>query len=484
MSDPFMEAAKGRVPIQTGYGSAAAMLASGNIPVDSPGPHVPRPDCKIDTLFWLSFLTGAFGLDHFYLRSPITGLVKMLFGVGLIILAFLGPGSKLVNVMSGLPLLFWWLWDWIQIWTEKERVLNYGLCTPGEIIQGIGQGSITDKSSEYKSNSSIWIMMSQLFGFLGFTHLASNHTIPGLRIVWIQLISIICIIAIALKWKGWEAAVTFGVMHWIAGLLIVWIWFKSITSGPTISEDDQDTRDKVEGMINYFKEYLSEELVSVLSIKHISTKDIQKLNEISHSSEFRQAQKGNSNKITIPTLPFMALPDMIGVGIMMIYYAIFPAAGAAAEAYKALAKTQQQAASIAAQQAADVAGTLAIPSTTAAGLAAQAGVAGKLAIPRATAAGLAAQAGVAGKLAIPRATAAGLAAQQAASVADLAAQRAVVGTLAIPRATAASVAQTLAKQAGGSRDLSTESQLLGVTVAAILGGGAIKGLVDFLMVNQ
>jgi hypothetical protein len=434
MSDPFMEAAKGRVPIQTGYGSAAAAIAAGNIPVDSPGPHVPRPDCNIDTLWWLSFLLGPLGVDHFYLRSPITGLVKMLFGVGLIILAFLGPGSKLVNVMSGLPLLFWWLWDWIQIWSEKERVLNYGMVTPGDLIQGIGQGSITDKPSEYKSNSSIWITMSQIFGFMGFTHLATNNTIPGLRIVWIQAIFLICVIASVLRLPGFGWAILFAVFHGIPALLIFWIWIKSITSGSTISEDDQDTREKVEGMINYFKEYLSEELVSALSIKHISKEDISKLNEISHSSEFRQAQKRNSNKITIPTLPFMALPDMLGVGILMIYYAIFPAAGAAAEAYKALAKTQQ-AATLAAQQ---------------------------------QVAGLAAQ------------QVTGLATQQAAT---LAAQKKVAG-LAAQRPTAASLAKTLVAQGGGSRDLSTESQLLGVTVAAILGGGAIKGLIDFLMVKQ
>ncbi len=155
--DPFMEAARGHIPIQTGYGSAAATIAAGNFPADSPGPHVPRPDCNYQTLFWLSFILGPFGVDHLYLRSPITGLLKMLFGAGLVIFAFLGPGSKLVNVMYGLPLLFWWLWDWIQIWSEKERIINYGICTPGDIFQGIGQGSITDTHSEYRSNCSVWI---------------------------------------------------------------------------------------------------------------------------------------------------------------------------------------------------------------------------------------------------------------------------------------------------------------------------------------
>ena len=406
--DPFMEAARGHVPIQTGYGSVAAAIAAGNFPADSPGPHVPRPDCNYQTLFWLSFLLGPLGVDHLYLRSPITGLLKMLFGAGLIILAFLGPGSKLINIMSGLPLLFWWLWDWIQIWSEKERIINYGLCTPGDIVQGIGQGSITDTPSEYRSNSSVWIMISQLFGFLGFTHLATNQTIPGLRIVWIQLISIICIIATVFKWPGWPAAVTFGFMHWIAGLLIAWIWFKSVTSESVITQEDQDAREKVESIINYFKVFATDATKELLSIKHISKKDIRKLNEISHSSEFKPAQTSVSSDTF--RLPIQWLPEVVSLGI----WSLTP-----------WGKMAALKASVTNPAAAAAALGVKIPP-----------------IPQ-----------------IPGNPAAALG----------------VTNPPIP---------VTRVQVGGASDLSTESQLLGVTVAAILGGGAIKGLIDFLMVNQ
>jgi len=79
----FMKEVKGRVPLQTGYGSATSMKTT--FIQGSPGLGVPRPDITIGMLQLLACfpLTGMLGLDHFYIRSPVTGLIKFLFSIGI-----------------------------------------------------------------------------------------------------------------------------------------------------------------------------------------------------------------------------------------------------------------------------------------------------------------------------------------------------------------------------------------------------------------
>jgi len=146
--DPFMNAVKGKYKISESRSAAAYW---------NPEDGIPRPDCDLTILKWLSTfpITGLLGLDHFYLRSPITGITKLVTGGGL-----------------GL----WYLWDVCQIWLETDRVLNYGLSTPFDLQLGIAQGMITDKPTNYTSDSyfSLWIF-GIILGFIGLDSAALKN---------------------------------------------------------------------------------------------------------------------------------------------------------------------------------------------------------------------------------------------------------------------------------------------------------------------
>lgn len=142
-TDKFMNKVKGAIPLSTQVSSAQTWT-----PKDGDYPNVPRPDIHRSNLWWWSALGGLFGLDHFYMRSPWTGLAKMF-------------------TMGGIGL--WWLWDWAQLTFEANRVTKYGMSVPFDLVTGIGQGMIYDgEPTHYKQKSSYsgWIFAA-LFGFLG-----------------------------------------------------------------------------------------------------------------------------------------------------------------------------------------------------------------------------------------------------------------------------------------------------------------------------
>ena len=76
------------------------------------------------TLIVATILFGFFGLDHFWLRSPVSGIVKAIFNV--------------------FTLGLWYFYDIIQVVTEQERVQRYGLSAPVFGPLGIGAGMFTD----------------------------------------------------------------------------------------------------------------------------------------------------------------------------------------------------------------------------------------------------------------------------------------------------------------------------------------------------
>ncbi len=152
-----MEITKGRMPISTNVGAATALaptdmqMPNPANPAEpmftSPGKYVPRPDRNINTTLLLSIVGGIIGLDHFYVRSHTTGLLKM----------FTAGGFFL-----------WWIWDILQLWLERDRVLMYGLTTPFDMSTGIAQGMFVNGDTHYsqRSSFSLWLMLI-VFGFLG-----------------------------------------------------------------------------------------------------------------------------------------------------------------------------------------------------------------------------------------------------------------------------------------------------------------------------
>ena len=76
------------------------------------------------TLIVITLLGGLFGLDHLYLRSPTTALLK-----------------TIVNIFG---LGIWYFYDIIQIIGEKSYVMKYGLSAPLVGPLGIGAGMFLD----------------------------------------------------------------------------------------------------------------------------------------------------------------------------------------------------------------------------------------------------------------------------------------------------------------------------------------------------
>lgn len=167
---PFMEAAKGRVPLSTNAGSAKTWFPE----------EVPRPDREYDTLWWRSFFGfgSAIGITDFYLRSPLTGLLKLI-PVILIILSASTAGAGIGSLIF--PMILWGVWEFLHITFEKHRVVNYGVSAPFDLWHGIGQGMVTNKDTNYtqRNNFTAW-QVTSIFSFLGIDGLASGK--PGLFI--------------------------------------------------------------------------------------------------------------------------------------------------------------------------------------------------------------------------------------------------------------------------------------------------------------
>jgi len=78
------------------------------------------------SLIIISIFGGLFGLDHFWLRSPLTGVLKMI-----------------VNIFG---LGIWYFYDLLQILGEKESVMKNGLTAPIFGPLGIGAGMFVDNN--------------------------------------------------------------------------------------------------------------------------------------------------------------------------------------------------------------------------------------------------------------------------------------------------------------------------------------------------
>ncbi len=86
------------------------------------------------TLIVITICGGFFGLDHFWLRSPTSGLLKIL-----------------VNILG---LGIWYIYDMIQIIGDQNNVMNYGLSAPMVGPLGIGAGMFVDNQPEAATSKS------------------------------------------------------------------------------------------------------------------------------------------------------------------------------------------------------------------------------------------------------------------------------------------------------------------------------------------
>ena len=83
------------------------------------------------TLMVITVIGGFFGADHFWIRSPLTGILKFW-----------------INIFT---LGAWYFYDIIQIFKDKETVLKTGLSIPILGAQGIGAGIFTDGKDDKES---------------------------------------------------------------------------------------------------------------------------------------------------------------------------------------------------------------------------------------------------------------------------------------------------------------------------------------------
>ena len=175
----FNSVAQGRIPVSENSGAAIHWFPTDMSKV---GAYVPRGDCSLTTVKILSFFLGFLGVDHFFIRSPVTGLFKLF-------------------TLGGLG--FWWLWDVIQLFTESDRVLNHGMSAPLDLVTGIGQGMITDKSFSYSTKApySSWIV-GIIFGFIGIDSLLAKNGGQFLRKLLEFMMFIGSVIIIVNIWNG------------------------------------------------------------------------------------------------------------------------------------------------------------------------------------------------------------------------------------------------------------------------------------------
>jgi hypothetical protein len=164
--DPFLDAVKGRVPLSKNVSAARTWSKTGAADF---GPYVPRPDIDL-TLLRACSIGGILGLDHFLLRSTTTGFFKLLLGAIFIAYVSLVPMNS-INWIIPMVLLLWVIWDVLQVFFESDRVMNYGMSLPFDFMTGIGQGMVTDTTFYKQKYPFIAWGLSLILGFIGIDSL-------------------------------------------------------------------------------------------------------------------------------------------------------------------------------------------------------------------------------------------------------------------------------------------------------------------------
>jgi TM2 domain-containing membrane protein YozV len=145
--------------------------------------HKYAKNLSYDVYVLLVLLGGFLGLDHFYLRSPLTGLAKIVVNV-----FFFG---------------LWFYYDVFQVFSNKEMIKTYGLSVPVYGASGIAAGVLTKKKPDTKHMRFFMYSAALLFGgIFGADSFVLGDTYSGaLRL----LLTITGIFApISLLWWGYN----------------------------------------------------------------------------------------------------------------------------------------------------------------------------------------------------------------------------------------------------------------------------------------
>jgi TM2 domain-containing membrane protein YozV len=128
----------------------------------------------------LSVLGGAFGLDHLYLRSPLTFLAKC--------------------VVNMLFFGVWWFYDAAQAIFNSDVVKVYGLGVPGLGPKGIAAGVLSSDTPSKKHMNFFLYALALIFGgSFGLDSFLVGEKQTGL----IRLISLLSIIGIPVAMGQW-----------------------------------------------------------------------------------------------------------------------------------------------------------------------------------------------------------------------------------------------------------------------------------------
>jgi hypothetical protein len=230
-------------------------------------------------------------------------------------------------ILGCLVFSFWWIWDVVQLMSEGDRVVAYGLVSPFDLVKGIAQGMVTDKTTNYtQAKSSLQMMLAQAFGFMGFLDLALGNMTKGLRALIIQLMTLPAlgfVIYSAIKGTfqfsaGFIMLILYLVIMSCFSLPLFTIWFSNLCG-----VYEGKTLDAASNILNYYKRW-----VTVLGINDTSLEitgvdpvELKKAMMIIHNKE---KLTENNPDTSNDQFPFMAAPLAAGGMLKTLLYFMFP----------------------------------------------------------------------------------------------------------------------------------------------------------------
>ena len=123
-----------------------------------------HPDKSYFTFVLLSVLFGLLGVDHFYVRSFHTGILKLI-----------------VNLCT---FGMWYIWDLLQIIGDGEKVRTTGLTAPFDWVCGIAKGVFIPQGQvqQFTSDKSylLYAFLAIFFGWFGLDKLYMGNVTQAL----------------------------------------------------------------------------------------------------------------------------------------------------------------------------------------------------------------------------------------------------------------------------------------------------------------